>query len=89
MTAIDESFPHSMPLEADEGFAFGQSVPPLTVYLHGLVRDYPKGIGIIKEFIQNADDAGASTVKIWLDLRSHPADHLPKACMKTLMGPRT
>ncbi|MCB0172821.1 MAG: DUF3883 domain-containing protein [Anaerolineae bacterium] len=68
------------------GFEFGPS-EPLTVRLRGLIRSYPKGAGIIKEYIQNADDAGARQVKIILDCRSHPSDNLPGAEMKQLMGP--
>ena len=40
------------------GFEFGQT-ERLTRRLHKLVRSYPPGVGILKEFIQNADDAGA------------------------------
>jgi sacsin len=35
---------------------------PLTVSLRKICRDYPAGAGILKELLQNADDAGASTV---------------------------
>jgi hypothetical protein len=35
---------------------------PLTVALRKICRDYPAGDGILKELLQNADDAGASTV---------------------------
>ena len=31
----------------------------LTVRLKGLIRQYQRGAGIMKEFLQNADDAGA------------------------------
>ena len=34
---------------------------------------YPAGVSMFKEFIQNADDAGARRMHICLDLRSHPA----------------
>jgi hypothetical protein len=30
---------------------------PLTVRLRNLIHDYPEGVGIVKELIQNADDA--------------------------------
>ena len=29
---------------------------PLTTRLKNLIRDYPEGVGIIKELVQNADD---------------------------------
>lgn len=72
--------------EAIRGFAFGQR-EPLTVRLRGLIRNYPKGLGILKEFIQNADDAGASYAKVILDLRTYASEHLPSAAMAALNGP--
>jgi sacsin len=35
---------------------------PLTVRLGGLLIEYPPGVSILKELLQNADDAGASTI---------------------------
>ncbi len=35
---------------------------PLTVALKNICRDYPAGGGVLRELLQNADDAGASTV---------------------------
>lgn len=58
----------------------------LTVLLHQLVRSYPKGVGIIHEFIQNADDAGASMVSIVLDERHHAGGRLPSRAMHRLQG---
>jgi hypothetical protein len=69
-----------------KGRSFGQS-EPLTQRLHGLIRSYPPGIGIFQEFIQNADDAGASWVQIVLDRRSFYGDQLPSPTMSELMGP--
>ena len=31
--------------------------------LRQLIRNYTRGLGILKEFVQNADDAGASRVR--------------------------
>lgn len=59
----------------------------LTTLLHQLVRSYPKGVGIIHEFIQNADDAGASTVSIVFDERQHARGRLPSPAMHRLQGP--
>ena len=58
----------------------------LTHRLRELVRKYPKGVGIFKEFLQNADDAGATTLKMCLDLRSFPKDRLPNTKMAQLQG---
>ena len=71
---------------AIQGFDFGQR-EPLTVRLRGLIRSYPKGLGILKEFIQNADDAGARCAKIILDLHTYPSEHLPSPAMAALSGP--
>lgn len=68
------------------GRSYGQN-ESLTVRLHGLIRNYPKGVGIFQEFIQNSDDAGASWVKIILDRRTFTGNQLPSQSMTELMGP--
>ncbi len=52
------------------GKSFYQS-EPLIARLRGIIRDYPEGVGILKELIQNADDAKATKVEIILDWRRH------------------
>ncbi|KAK6186977.1 hypothetical protein SNE40_006231 [Patella caerulea] len=47
---------------------YGQT-EPLTTRLHNLLKDYTDGFTIPKEIIQNADDAGATTVKLLYDER--------------------
>lgn len=42
----------------------------LTNFLRNTLKDYPAGSGIVKELLQNADDAKASDFKVCLDLRS-------------------
>jgi len=69
-----------------EGKSFYQS-EPLIARLRGIIRDYPEGVGIIKELIQNADDAKATRVEITLDWRHHPVKQLPDDRMVLLMGP--
>lgn len=59
---------------------------PLTTRLKNLIRDYPEGVGIIKELIQNADDAGATCVEIVFDWRTHNFKQLPDPRMGALMG---
>lgn len=44
----------------------------ITSRLRDLVAKYPKGLGLVKEFLQNADDAGASYLRIIYDRRHHP-----------------
>ena len=46
----------------------------LTTRLHNILEEYPPGIGIFKEFLQNADDAGARKFAIVFDRRHHPQD---------------
>ncbi|EAW34557.1 sacsin N-terminal ATP-binding-like domain-containing protein [Lyngbya sp. PCC 8106] len=60
---------------------------PLIARLRGIIRDYPEGVGIIKELIQNADDARATQVEITLDWRTHSASNLPDERMVKLLGP--
>ena len=58
-------------LDAEEiDFSFGQS-DSLTHRLHMLLKEYTDGFAIPKELIQNADDAGATTVKILYDERAN------------------
>ena len=52
---------------------FGQ-VEPLTVRLRNLIQTYPFGVGIAKEFLQNADDAGASRFLLLADDRECPVE---------------
>jgi hypothetical protein len=68
------------------GFAFGQ-VERLTSRLRQLIHDYPEGLGIIKELLQNADDARARVLRLTFDWRTHPAERLPDPRMRELQGP--
>jgi sacsin len=69
-----------------DGSPFGR-LPSLTHQIRELIRDYPEGIGIIKEVLQNADDAGARILRIVADHRTHPARSLPRPAMSALQGP--
>ena len=44
---------------------------PLTVRLKNVLKNYKDGLTIIKELLQNADDAGASEMNICYDTRYH------------------
>ena len=44
---------------------------PLTVRLKNILRDYKDGLTIVKELLQNADDAEATEVNICYDARQH------------------
>ena len=41
--------------------AFGQTVV-LTKRIQSVLRGYPEGTSVVKELVQNADDAGATEV---------------------------
>ena len=68
------------------GESFGQE-ERLTVRLRGLIRAYPRSVGIVKEFLQNADDAGATILRVVWDEREHPRELLPDPRMAPLQGP--
>ncbi len=68
------------------GESFGQE-ERLTVRLRGLIRAYPRSVGIVKEFLQNADDAGATWLRVIWDEREHPRGLLPDPRMGLLQGP--
>jgi sacsin len=72
-------------IKLGKGEAWYQS-EPLTTRLKNIIRDYPEGVGIIKELLQNADDAGATRVEIVFDWRTHNFSQLPDPRMKALLG---
>ena len=55
--------------------AFGQS-EALTTRLRQIISDYPEGAGILMEMLQNADDAGATELKLLLDTTSYPTGEI-------------
>lgn len=55
--------------------------------LRDLAGSYPAGVGLLKEFLQNSDDAGATRVRFVLDLREHPTEGMPDDRMAALFGP--
>ena len=50
--------------------SYGQS-EPLTIRIKNLIKDYSDGLSILKEFVQNADDAGATEVHFLIDEREN------------------
>ncbi|XP_030840846.1 sacsin-like [Strongylocentrotus purpuratus] len=65
---------------------FGISVPPLVDYLKTILREYSDG-QIIKELVQNAEDAGADTVKFLYDVRHHGTETLYRDSLAPYQGP--
>lgn len=56
--------------------SFGATAPPLIDYLKDVLRRYPDGGQILKELIQNADDAQATEVVFIHDERSYGTESL-------------
>jgi hypothetical protein len=73
-------------LATDRSSEFGQH-EELTTRLASLVRQYPAGPGIIKEFIQNADDAGATRLDVVMDWRDHGTSLSRDDPIRPLLGP--
>ena len=66
--------------------AFGQA-ESLTSRLKTILDMYPDGNPIFSELIQNADDAGASVVRIMLDEKTYATESLLDSRMAPLQGP--
>ena len=66
------SLTHRMldPVELTIGEEFGQE-EKLTTRLNRLLEDYKDGLAVLKELVQNADDAGATEVKFLYDERTN------------------
>ena len=59
----------------------------ITTAIRKVLGDYKDGVGILKELIQNADDAGATTVKFLVDWRHGPTSSLLSPDMAKCQGP--
>ncbi|KAI6646906.1 Sacsin-like [Oopsacas minuta] len=78
----DESSDSSSEDERD----FGQRTPPLIEYIKGILNSYPDGSQILKEIIQNADDAEATSVAFLLDYTKHSCVNLIKPVCSLYQG---
>ncbi|XP_043716705.1 sacsin isoform X2 [Telopea speciosissima] len=65
---------------------FGQKVD-LTRRIREVLANYPEGTTVLKELIQNADDAGATKVCLCLDQRVHGVDSLLSDKLAEWQGP--
>ncbi|XP_076890119.1 uncharacterized protein LOC143541094 [Bidens hawaiensis] len=65
---------------------FGQKVD-LTRRIREVLLNYPEGTTVLKELIQNADDAGATKVRLCLDRRTHSTDSLLSPKLAQWQGP--
>uniref|UniRef100_H3A3T5 Sacsin molecular chaperone n=1 Tax=Latimeria chalumnae TaxID=7897 RepID=H3A3T5_LATCH len=69
------------------GGRFGQTTPPLVDFLKDILRRYPEGGQILKELIQNAEDAGATEVKFLYDETEYGTESLWSSGMAQYQGP--
>ncbi|XP_028400649.1 sacsin-like [Dendronephthya gigantea] len=60
---------------------------PVTTRIRNILREYKDGVGIFKELIQNADDAGATKVKFLVDWRRGRTRSLFSPGMAECQGP--
>ncbi|XP_052098129.1 sacsin-like [Mytilus californianus] len=65
---------------------FGQR-EELTTRIKSILDGYPCDSGVLKELVQNADDAKASEIHIVADFNNHPSDKLFDESWKPLQGP--
>ena len=70
----------------DAGFPFGQK-EELTNRLKRILTGYPGEEEILKELLQNADDAQATEICFIIDPRYHPEEKVFKESWKALQGP--
>ena len=77
---------HQDPIALQGAEAFGQE-ESLTQRLRHVLDLYPEGNGIVYELLQNADDAGARTVKVVLSRRHFASTSLIGPKMEDWQGP--
>ena len=65
---------------------FGQH-EELTRRIRNIIRDYPFDMTILRELLQNADDAKASKMYVILDMREHRKEHILSEKWGDLQGP--
>ncbi|XP_067875962.1 sacsin isoform X3 [Heterodontus francisci] len=66
---------------------FGATTPPFIDYLKEILRRYPDGGQILKELIQNADDAEANEVVFIFDERTYGTTSVFMKDLKKFQGP--
>ena len=68
------------------GVEFGQR-EELTRRIQNILRDYPFDVTLLKELLQNADDAKATKMYVILDKRTHGKESVLSEEWQTLQGP--
>ena len=81
--------PISTRITCAEALGIEQTGPhePITTRLKNILNEYKEGVGVFRELVQNADDAGATEVQFVLDWRSHPTEKLLSSGMADCQGP--
>ena len=69
-----------------QGELFGQQ-EKLTTRIQGILQEYPFDVTILKELLQNADDAKATKMYIVLDKRTHSGERVLSENWQKLQGP--
>ena len=77
---------YSVPGSGFSVFEFGQH-EELTRRIQNIIRDYPFDMTILKELLQNADDAKATKMYVILDMRHHSKKHVLSENWGDLQGP--
>ena len=78
--------PYSVPGSDFSIEEFGQH-EELTRRIQNIIRDYPFDMTILKELLQNADDAKATKMHVILDMREHSREHILSKEWGDLQGP--
>ncbi|KNC52147.1 sacs protein [Thecamonas trahens ATCC 50062] len=68
------------------GSSFGPKLK-LTTRLREILAIYPAGVSVLRELLQNADDAGAATLALCLDKREFDTDSLAFPGLAPFQGP--
>ena len=81
--------PISTRVTCAEALGIEQTGPhePITTRLKNILNEYKEGVGVFRELVQNADDAGATEVQFVLDWRSHPDEMVLSPGMADCQGP--
>ncbi|KAK7696314.1 hypothetical protein QCA50_000968 [Cerrena zonata] len=66
--------------------AFGESIDP-TAAISAILGTYPFSIGLLREILQNSDDAKASKQIFILDRRNHSKQHIAHEALQSTQGP--
>ena len=77
---------YESPIQEWDGVPFGQH-EELTQRIQNILSEYTMDITVLKELLQNADDARATKMYIILDKRKHGNHRLPSSEWKDLQGP--